>query len=158
MKFLILLSVLFSFQVSANEHAKKLRACRADEIAKLVSETNKDMNSLHMTNIKGEIVGIYSWAEGEVFAEVCDYLQVADVNMTYSNDWFYWNSDSSSNPSNWSKSDFYELHQDEGISKIEVLKASKKGEVSFKFTIVGWDGEGIEHDLHTELLSLKSIK
>ena len=55
MKILILLSVLVSFKLNAKESSKTLRACKADEIAELVSDTNKDMSSMHMVNKKGEV-------------------------------------------------------------------------------------------------------
>lgn len=155
MKMLILLSVLFSTQLFAKE-SKTLRACKADEIQELIYDQNKDMKSLYMHNAKGEIVGVYSWEENDVYAEVCEYI---DSDLTVASEWYYWQNDGeSSNPAKWTKGDFFVIAQDEGLANISVLKASKKGEVSFKFEILGWDGEGEEQTMKSEVLTLRQVK
>lgn len=154
MKSLIILSLLFSAQVMAND-SQTLRACKSDEIKELIYDQNKDMQSKYMQNSKGEIVGVYSWEEGAVYAEVCEYI---NSDMTVANEWYYWqNDDESSNPAKWLKGDSFEIAQDEGLANITVLKGSKKGDVSFRFEIIGWDGEGEQHTLKNEVLSLRSL-
>lgn len=157
MKMLIILSsllVLASAQAMAAD-SKELRPCKSDEVKELIYDQNKDMNNSYMQNAKGEIVGVYSWADGEVFAEVCEYF---NSDLTVANEWYYWQSDDgSSNPSKWTKGDFYEIAQDEGLAGLTVLKSSKKGEVTVRFEVIGWDGEGEQHSVKSQVLSLKPL-
>lgn len=152
------LSFLAFSQVMAadsNSLSSSLRACKSDEIKELIYDQNKDMASAYMMNAKNEIVGVYSWAEGEVYAEVCEYI---NSDLTIANEWYYWqNDDASSNPSKWSKGDFYEIAQDEGLANLTVLKSSKKGAVSVRFEIVGWDGDGKELTVKSEVLAFKPL-
>lgn len=152
----LILCVLVSTQLMADE---TLHACKADEIKELVYDQNKDMENFHMINSKGEIVGVYSHKDNdEVYAEVCEYI---DAEMTVANEWYYWQEDHgvSSNPSKWARGDYYTIAQDEGIARLTVLDGSKKGEVTVKFEIEGWDGETeITHILKTDTLTFRKIK
>lgn len=151
MKMLMLLSLmLLSTQGMAGE---TLRACTSDEIKELIYDQNKDMQSKYMHNQKGEIVGVYSWEDGDVYAEVCEYI---NADMTVANEWYYWqNDDDNSAPSSWKKGDTLVIAQDEGLANIHVLKSSKNGNVTFRFEIIGWDDEGEQHILKSEDLNLK---
>ena len=153
MKMLMILSLLVSTQLMAND-SKSLRACKSDEVKELISYQNEKMQNMFMQNAKGEIVGVYSWEDGEVYAEVCEYIK---TDMTVASEWYYWqNDDGSSNPAKWTKGDFYVLAQDEGLANITVLKGSKKGAASIRFDIIGWGEEG-EHVFKSEVLSLRAL-
>lgn len=155
MKFLMLITLFVSTQTFAQEG---LRACRSEEIKKLVYDQNQDMENFHMLNQKGEIVGVYSHKDNdEVFAEVCEYI---DSEMTVANEWYYWQEEYnvSSNPQKWATGDYYTIAQDEGIAHLRVLNGHKKGEVTVTFEIEGWDGEGEAQILKSDTLTFRKIK
>lgn len=150
------LSILASFQALAAD-STSLRACKSEEVKELIDDQNDEMKmkNSYMVNAKGDIVGVYSWAEGEVHAEVCEYI---NSDLTIASEWFYWqNDDASSNPAKWSKGELYEIAQDEGLAHLTVVKASKKGEVSVRFEIIGWNGDGQELTVKSEVLGFKPL-
>lgn len=93
-----------------------------------------------MKNSKNETVGFYAWNSDEdsMYAEICEYI---DNEFTVANEWYYWDENTSSNPTSWIKGSTYGISQDEGLAELQVLKANKNGDVIFKLTIIGWADE-----------------
>lgn len=144
MKFLLLLSVLFSLSAMADT-SKSYRACKKTEIKELIEDRSEWLQVFHMLNAKKEIVGAFAYSDSGARAIVCDYV---DVEATVASEWFYWD-DADSNPATFKKGLEYMISQDEGIARFSVLNTSKSGEVTVRFRLFGW---GAEPDYEKEIV------
>jgi hypothetical protein len=97
------------------------------------------------------VVGVYaSDVDNGAYARVCQYFFIDD--MTVANEWYYWDSETSSAPAKWRKGESLFMSQDEGKLAFKVLSKTTTG-MKLKWDIVGW-GEGDEEIIHSEVLTL----
>lgn len=153
MKTLLLLTLLVSTQLFA-EDLKPLKACGEYAAVDLAEEHSEWTETFYMLNAKKEVVGAFSYKDGEIHAAVCDYIEAE--NVTVANEWYYWQkSELSANPKDWKKETHYWIAQDKGQAFFSILKTSATGEVTIKFSVMGFDEEGDDVEMRTDVLTFK---
>lgn len=159
MKSLILLAMItlsapaFAFGPKATH--EPLRPCTEDAAFDLTEEHAEWSETFYMLNANGQIVGVYSYKDDQIHAAVCDYL--SSDELTVANEWYYWQEEGSANPQTFTVNSTYWMAQDEGLSSLFVKKASATGEITAAFTVVGWDGEGHEHNVRADIVTFKKV-
>ncbi|MBC7713864.1 MAG: hypothetical protein H7177_11025 [Rhizobacter sp.] len=155
MKTLLLLALLTTTQLFARE-STPLKACGNYASQDLTEEHDEWEHTYYMLNAKQEVVGAFSFKEGEIHAQVCEYIEADKI--TVANEWYYWqNTELSANPSDWTNKNHYWLAQDEGSVFLTVLKTSATGEVTVKMSIMGYDEEGDDVEMRTDVLTFKKF-
>lgn len=143
MKALILALSLFS-TASAFANTPAIKACNEKGLSYLedfIEEraADEEISARYMKNANDQVVGVYIWSQdgASAYGQICEIIDVPDDSITAST-WYYWESETSSNPSAWPVDTEYSIAQDEGRAYLKVLAANADGDISFEFRVIGW--------------------
>lgn len=145
MKLIAFAMTILAFSAQTFAAPTEIAACSKLELSRLQQTINEKLDdkfnySKLMKNSKKETVGFYVWNsdENSMYAEVCENI---NSEFTVANEWYYWDEETSSSPTSWTTGSNYGISQDEGLAELKVLKENQDGNITFKFTIIGWEDE-----------------
>jgi hypothetical protein len=158
---LVLTALIFSTSLFATP--KNFEACSANEVKDIEKDIiakrteGKTAASL-IKNKEGKVLGFFaSDKKDDIYAEICESM-VFQYQMTTASWWYYWDSeDYKADASTWAVGVTYPLSQDEGRAYFKLLKASKTGNVTVEFSVIGWEEED-EIVLRKEIVTLVPTK
>lgn len=141
MKVLLLISLFFT-QMAMAEIGRDILPCTAQDMKELDSSmrdlTAKGFNSsYYLQNLKGEIIGLYSWKKEQAVARTCEVFFKEGVTVAHI--WDFWeNRDVSTDPATWAAGMELGIDQDNGMADFHVLKADSEGKVKVEFLVWGF--------------------
>lgn len=153
-------ALLLLSTVSASANTLAIQPCNGKGLAYLqefVEERAADAPSTaqFMVNSQDQVVGVYVWDhDGQsAYGQICEIIDVPDDSITAST-WYYWESETSSNPAAWTMQTEYSIAQDEGRAYLKPIAVDADGNITFEFKVIGWAETEDEIVFRSEVLRL----
>lgn len=161
MKTIIAAGLLLVGTILSPAYSAEIKACSKKGLESLTDSINHQAtkgysNVKMLKNAKAEVVGFYAWdnTKTDMFMEICESLE-NEFGATVASEWFYWDSETATNPAAWSKGQTFRVIQDEGSADLKILDIKADGKINVELNVIGYDYDSDEVIVRSSRLVLE---